>query len=164
MAAAMTVTMATHKVVNDVRYQILIACFTCALVVLTLLSVEFAHEAKMSDREDERPVIEVVEQIHDLQGWTYLTAYTITNVGEMTFLMKHTTEITLETKNFRVIAFRYVCSRFAGVGSESRVNDQPLYFSVGASCGTTSAAAERIASQPWLEARYESLVDTIYEF
>nr|GFA85535.1 hypothetical protein [Tanacetum cinerariifolium] len=63
MAAAMTVTMATHKVVNDVRYQILIACFTCALVVPTLLSVEFAHEAKMSDREDERPVIEVVE--HD---------------------------------------------------------------------------------------------------
>ncbi|GJZ44894.1 subtilisin-like protease SBT1.7 [Tanacetum coccineum] len=62
MAAAMTVTMATHKVVNDVRYQILIACFTCALVVLTLLSVEFAHEAKMSDTEDERPVIEVVEQ------------------------------------------------------------------------------------------------------
>ncbi|GKA84932.1 hypothetical protein Tco_0806586, partial [Tanacetum coccineum] len=51
MAAAMTVTMATHKVVNDVRYQILIACFTCALVVLTLLSVEFAHEAKMSDTE-----------------------------------------------------------------------------------------------------------------
>ncbi|GJV98963.1 zinc finger, CCHC-type containing protein [Tanacetum coccineum] len=62
MAAAMTVTMATHKVVNDARYQILIACFTCALVVLTLLSVEFAHEAKMSDTEDERPVIEVVEQ------------------------------------------------------------------------------------------------------
>ncbi|GJX27540.1 hypothetical protein Tco_0233836 [Tanacetum coccineum] len=62
MAAAMVVTSATHKVANDVKYQVLIACFTCALVVLALLSVEFRHEGKMGDRKRGRPVIGVVAQ------------------------------------------------------------------------------------------------------
>ncbi|GKA31790.1 hypothetical protein Tco_0718157 [Tanacetum coccineum] len=85
------------------------------------------------------------------------------DAGEMTFYLKDTTKMTLETKNFLVIGDPF--GQAAG-GLDDHVlmdeltggNDQPAFVSVGASSGTTHTAAEGTDASPWLEARYESFL------
>nr|GEW42380.1 hypothetical protein [Tanacetum cinerariifolium] len=113
----------------------------------------------------------------------------IGDVGEMTFLLKNITEMTLDTKNFPVIGDPFgqppdisdlddhvmvdelsAKGQYVGSSGNQRCcsvsggNDHPAFVSAGVFADTAHTAAEGPVALSWVEARYESLDGNIKLF